>query len=604
MQIKTKLTLVALLTTSALLGSTYLGNTFSEKESTLISIKSDINLLNKDLLTLRRHEKDFLLRMDDKYIRQHILSANELRKHAQELREKMTSLDIETQDIDRVLSDVDKYVASFNLVSSELLNIGTIHSSNSLIGRVNSDLNQFLRDRSSELHSSTTFLLAINSFLNNPTEDGYKTITSEYEKLPLEDQVLFINAIKNLKLVNNEMRKTGYSFSQGARLEMREVTHKVESAFDDMSKKVNSSIDKTNEQDHEYALLITIGLILGLFVLLISITKTISARIRLAVNQIDELSTTMDFSKKLEINKSDEIGLIQVSLNKLIDSFSSVAREVQEHSLSLNQTAKNLSAHALNLTDSTSLQSEKTEGVRQAVEGLYASISEVNEATEGGIYNSIKLSSDKANEGKIEVNNVVSHIEALSVKLNDSTQDINELAKLSEGVYNIVSVIRGIADQTNLLALNAAIEAARAGEHGRGFAVVADEVRALASKTQNSTAEITNIIETIQQQTEKVVAKIQTCKEEGDESVQRIAEVTLCINGIIEDIDSVLASTSQIVSELQSQKTTADMITSSMDEIEGLARNNRDISLDNTAIAEDIESKADDMTHSVNIFKI
>jgi methyl-accepting chemotaxis protein len=157
-----------------------------------------------------------------------------------------------------------------------------------------------------------------------------------------------------------------------------------------------------------------------------------------------------------------------------------------------------------------------------------------------------KQTADNAQQGRRQMNKTTSEIECLVRNLEDSAATVEILERESQQISTVMDVIQGIAEQTNLLALNAAIEAARAGEQGRGFAVVADEVRSLATRTKESTAQITRIIEDSQHRTFTIVKQIDQCREQGALSAKSVGLVGEHLLKIIEGIDGVTAMSQQI----------------------------------------------------------
>jgi methyl-accepting chemotaxis protein len=223
-----------------------------------------------------------------------------------------------------------------------------------------------------------------------------------------------------------------------------------------------------------------------------------------------------DFTLTLPAPCKDELGDVNAALSVMRNNLHELIASVSEGITSLNQTSNDVSAAAQNSSSVSEMQSESASGMAASMEELSVSIDQVSDHANDAHRVSLTSSVQAVEGGKI-IHDAANEIENISISVNQVANKLHGLEEYSQQISGIANTIRDIADQTNLLALNAAIEAARAGEQGRGFAVVADEVRKLAERTAKSTTEISGMIVKIQDGTEEAVKEMEV-------SIMRVSE--------------------------------------------------------------------------------
>ncbi|MET2946950.1 methyl-accepting chemotaxis protein [Vibrio owensii] len=315
----------------------------------------------------------------------------------------------------------------------------------------------------------------------------------------------------------------------------------------------------------EAGIAIVILAALGMVVLLLkTVVKPIND-IKEAMVQI--ASGEGDLSQRISINSQDEIGQLAGGFNQFVTKIQATVSQVVESSNTLRQEMNNLNALTSTIADSTVGQQRDSEAVAAAVHEMQVTSRNVSDsATEAA------LASQTANEELSNTNVIleqtVAAIRDLAGEIESASQVINTLDNDVSNIASVLDVIRGIAEQTNLLALNAAIEAARAGEQGRGFAVVADEVRSLASRTQKSTGEIQAMIEKLQAGAAQAVEVMHGSKTSSEDTIQSAGLATESLAEILNAIARMNEMNTHIATAAGQQSSVSDEVNSN---VQGIA---------------------------------
>ncbi len=371
---------------------------------------------------------------------------------------------------------------------------------------------------------------------------------------------------------------------------------------------MNISLNSINSAIQESRLKI-IAAAMGLLVLVIGFVYLFVNR---AVSiPLDKLSHNLthiaegdgDLTRRLEVVRHDEIGRTSEIFNSFMDKLQTVMREVKTSTDQVLVTARQLAAASQELTSSSDQQSEATAAMAAAIEEITVSIANVADnarhahemASEAGALSC---------EGASAVRGAVGEMNKISASVGDSKKMIMELDEKSNQISNIVNVIKEIADQTNLLALNAAIEAARAGEQGRGFAVVADEVRKLAERTTASTQEIGKMIQAIQQSTQGSVQGMELSSGQVHEGVQMAARSGDSMTRIEAGTGKVQEAVNEISSALAEQSSAANQLAREVERIAQMSEKNGLSANESSQAASQLESMASTLKISVDHFKV
>jgi len=273
-----------------------------------------------------------------------------------------------------------------------------------------------------------------------------------------------------------------------------------------------------------------------------------------------------DLTRRLPINGDDELGQLAGSFNRFVEKIHSLVRQIADMTGQLTELVNQVSAQAQRSEQAMERQRHETDQVATAINEMSAAAHEVAQSAQGAAEAAQKTDTE-GQDAKQVVDGSIERIHTLVQDIRDSGLSLDTLQKDVSSIVSVLDVIRSIAEQTNLLALNAAIEAARAGEAGRGFAVVADEVRALASRTQQSTQEIQGMIDRLQKGTQDAVTAMRRSSDAGDVTSEQANRAGTSLDAIAQLIGTINAMNAQIASAAEEQTAVAEEINRSVHKI-------------------------------------
>ncbi|MHA6178701.1 methyl-accepting chemotaxis protein [Pseudomonas mohnii] len=309
-----------------------------------------------------------------------------------------------------------------------------------------------------------------------------------------------------------------------------------------------------------------------------------------------------DLSVRLSVSSNDEIGQLARAFNQMSQALSTMVEHIRNASKEVNSRAQALSGLSGGAYEGMEQQSGEISSMAGAVEEFSAT--SLNIADNMG--NTQRLAQENAQQtqiGRTSMDEASSSLEQIAGALNSTATVINTLGQRSQEIGGIVGVITSIAEQTNLLALNAAIEAARAGEQGRGFAVVADEVRNLASRTRQATDEISEMIQSIQQETGNAISTMEQGNVLMQEGLSRNANVASALARIDEQSRSAGQQFAAITTATQEQSSTATLLSSNLQSIALANSEQREVVSNLAVTAKELEKLAADLRSEVDRFR-
>ncbi len=310
-----------------------------------------------------------------------------------------------------------------------------------------------------------------------------------------------------------------------------------------------------------------------------------------------------DLTVRLNSESNDEVGLLSSSFNLFVEKIHNIVKNVLLASEQVREAAQSIDQRNIEVNSLLSDQNLETEMVASSMNEMVASAVEVAKNAEN-VSSTASEANQQSQSAKTDLNDSISRVQKLASEVALSATAINDLESNVNDIVSILDVIRGIAEQTNLLALNAAIEAARAGEQGRGFAVVADEVRTLASRTQDSTEEIQKTIQRLQESTHQAISTMNSAHENSETTVKKAEDTGAAIAAITDAIGNISDNVSQIAVASDEQTQVGEDINIRVVRIADSTANTASLSELSTKDSHTLVSLAESLREQVAQFKV
>ena len=537
-----------------------------------------------------------------------------------ELQALMASLNIDTQKAAQLKSLVAKYNSDFNNVVSLQRKIGlnpkdalygelrsAVHKVETLLNEQQSDelLVLMLQLRRAEkdfmLRLDTKYLPRFDDTITKLEQSLSRSTIDSNTKSQLNSLIAtYQNSFQALVKAQVEL---GVNLESGALGKMRESVSKSDAVVSQIVEETVTHVK--NSVSEAQFLAITIFVIAGVIVLVLVYftSHSIIVPIERVYHSINDIRRNNDLSVMIEQTGKDEITIMTTDFNSLIGDFKNLIYEVNGALNTLNVATDHLSESTAATSSGMQEQLHEADMVATAATEMQATIQDISHNTEAAAKKA-ESTNLSAQQGRSEVESTVNHIRELSGSLGSASDVVSQLEKDGETIGSVLDVIRGIAEQTNLLALNAAIEAARAGEQGRGFAVVADEVRSLAQRTQESTSEIEGIINTLQQRTQEVVSIMHQCRSQGDESASQAIKAGELLGAITEDVQTIMEMSTQIAVAIDEQSQVASEVNKNVVRIRDIAQDASEHASRNAQTSEEVSEQGRVLYAAIDKFKV
>lgn len=618
--IKRRLQLNALTVALAMLAFLYVIITGSQTTLKLTNITQQAEQLNIHQLQLSAHEKNFLFYKQPQALSLFEQEYAQLNKQIIQLQSQMQDSEIDTQQITLYMRLIKSFYSDFNEVVRLQKSIG-LHQDDGLYGQLRSAVHEVesLLNQQDEYQLLTLmlqlrraekdFMLRLDEKYLASFQDHVDTLQQKITSSSLSQNIksnlknLLSNYQSAFQTLVKAQLELGVDLDSGALGRMQQSVEQsdqlVMQLVADTKLQVEASIAKAQ------SVAIMVFIISGIIVLtLVYLTsRSIIVPVERIYQSINKIRRNNDLTVTIEQIGNDEITIMSKDFNSLIGDFNNLINEVNGALNALNIATENLSESTAATSSGMQDQLHEADMVATAATEMQATIQDISHNTEAAAKKA-ESTNLSAQQGRSEVESTVAHIRGLSDSLEHASSVVSLLEKDGETIGSVLDVIRAIADQTNLLALNAAIEAARAGEQGRGFAVVADEVRSLAQRTQESTSEIEGIINTLQQRTQEVVSIMHQCRSQGDESASQANRAGELLGAITEDVQTIMEMSTQIAVAIDQQSQVASEVNKNVVSIRDIARNTSGHAANNAQTSEEVSAQARVLFAAIDKFKV
>ncbi|MCP4387222.1 MAG: methyl-accepting chemotaxis protein [Gammaproteobacteria bacterium] len=574
------------------------------------------------MLTLRRNEKDFMARRDLKYVEKFSTNFDNMLIDVDRLKSNLENHGVDSSETDQLKRVFQSYQASFMQVATTVEKIGldpksgmygalrkAVHDAESILKRHNeiqltADM-LMLRRREKDfmLRMDMKYLDKFNKdiavFDKHLAESGLSASGSASG-----DVAKAMKAYQaNFKALVDGHLALGLSSKEGLHGEMRKTIHQSETLLEEFEQRTNELIDSQASFLVSLQYIVSAVLVVLIMALIALIIPTILRPLRAMSALMLDTSENWDMTAAAHEDVPAEIAHMASSFNAMMSAFRKMIRNVKTSSSKLSDSAQDMASITHAMDNGVTRQQQETEQLANAMDEMSAAVQEV--ASNAATAAEAAVTADEEGKKGLEViDKTESGISTLADEFSETAQIIGELSEESDNIGTVLNVIRGIAEQTNLLALNAAIEAARAGEQGRGFAVVADEVRTLAQRSQESTEEIQTIVERLQSTAESAVSAMTRSKQGTETNVEQSRQAAQTLHSIIDAVSKIKDMNLSIATASEEQAAVSTEINTSVKNINEVTTETAQNSQQTISAGKSLNEISTDMNNLVKDFKV
>ncbi|WP_412497165.1 methyl-accepting chemotaxis protein [Vibrio fluvialis] len=584
MNIKQKLYLLGFIAVMGIISLVITTTHFARQTNELSSAIGLVEKLEIRLLNLRRNEKDFLLRKDAKYLDTFKQNSELFLSMESQLSTILTNHNLASSAA--LKADLLKYKQGFEQLVGAYQVLG-LSDGDALLAKYHALLAQ------AENGSDAETLLALANF-----DEAVKA--GKMLDMPVLSQ--YSALVQAARGVIEQEKLIGLAYNEGYLGNTRSLSHNVEEQFKTFSETLTAEVSKMRSELEVIKQIVTVIVVIVILGFIWQISRSINLQVQRLLQVMQNIASTNNVGLRTDLQGRDELTSIGTYFNQLLDKFEHLISGSQAKSHQLTSSTTSMHNELEEVINQFHVQADHTTMMATSVQEMVATIGEISESTNvaaEGVQQAVR----NAENGRSVVESTLKNIDQLSTTLQSSQQSIASLNDHVEKIGGAVTIIQSIAEQTNLLALNAAIEAARAGEQGRGFAVVADEVRSLATRTHQSTEEITKVVSAIQAQMSLVISDIDQCNSQGQETLHASHQLDESLRQIISDMSTIQVNSERIASAIEEQGIVMNQVSGSIAELNTISENNMHSAQEVLSEVDSVSQQARQMDEAVSEFQ-
>ena len=556
-------------------------------------IVAETSAIEADLLQARQNEKNYLIRSEQEYVDAAVTQARQAYDRAVALRDKLvvpadhdriavirdgiTEYDEQLQELATVRQQREESLKELELAVRRVT--GTFASQDSLYA-TNAAIQQMRRNESSFLVSNDQE--AVEQF-RSAGDRAVRTIDSSF--LPKEEKASLKELLTSYIAVFNQVVDVENHTIDLQQRMVETARRTLDTAIELQEIQLQKMVDERQTATTVIAVVVLVIVVVGALISLLltrSITRPIHEAVQLATRVADG-----DLSASATSQRGDELGQLLNALASMVGNLRELVRHINDSASNIASSAEELSSVTGETSRSVTEQRDQTDQVATAMNEMVATVNEVAKSAEDA-FGAASTANEKASAGEAAVEETLSYVNQLNGQVETVMERLRSLQADTQNIGTVLDVIKSVAEQTNLLALNAAIEAARAGEQGRGFAVVADEVRSLAQRTQSSASEIETLISNLINSTEDSVTTMESGTTLAGQTLDSARTTGETIRDIAEAVGNISQFNSQIATAAEQQTSVAEDINQNVTQI-------RDVSDQSATAAEQISSSSNEL---------